>query len=248
MPASLSQQLSETEHQLWNHAELALDEQAESDNDKLVLELVRQRQHFPMAETWGAFGERLSSVQRLLKTVFELLRSEQLQVLGAVRDNIEEAILAVNRSDIEDSDNQSEEVQSEPEQSPNSEHWVDGVALEMGHGLFEEQFAGANGEHLLPKLKSSRSRVYDDSGVSVGLIHLRSHSELDPFEYRVIMQGFEVGRWTLQPDKLLVVGAFRRASRTTGFRTSLRARNCPLDRSRRHRNLINQWDGLLGMV
>ena len=46
VPASLSQQLSETEHQLWNHAELALDEQAESDNDKLVLELVRQRQHF----------------------------------------------------------------------------------------------------------------------------------------------------------------------------------------------------------
>ena len=207
VPASLSQQLSETEHQLWNHAELLLDEQAQSEDEKLVLELVRQRQHFPMAETWGAFGERVASVQRLLKTVFELLRSEQLQVLGAVRDNIEEAILAVNRSDT-DATESPPQPSEEIEQSPNSERWVVGVSIEMGHGLFGEDCAGVDGENLMPKLKSVRSRVYGDSGVSIGLIHLRSNPELDPFEYRIIMQGFEVGRWTLQIDKFLVVGAF----------------------------------------
>lgn len=203
VPTSLSQQLSEVEAQLWNHAELVLEEQSPENVSNNILELVRERQHFPIAETWTAFGERLTSVQRLMAVVLELLRSDQLQVLGSVRQNIEEAILASNRP---------AESSSPSEPNERIENSEVSVTVELGHALLNPSIAGENAQRLADSVKEIRLRIKDDSGIKISLIRICDSTVLNPLQYRILIQGFEVGNWTLVDGVSLAVGEFSNES------------------------------------
>ncbi|MGC8706382.1 MAG: flagellar biosynthesis protein FlhA [Desulfurella sp.] len=111
-----------------------------------------------------------------------------------------------NRAAIEEEEKIVQEQSQVPIVEENIEEAmkINVLELEIGYGLIHltEETEGAN---LLNRIKLMRKQLALDIGVIIPSIRIRDNLTLDKNEYIFLIKGIEVGKYRIEPDKLLAM-------------------------------------------
>jgi len=120
-----------------------------------------------------------------------------------------------------------EEAVSEPEGIRSEDLFVlDRLELEIGYGLIP-LVDEARGGDLLHRVGNIRRQVGSELGIFIHPIRVRDNLQLGAQDYVIKLKGVEIGRSTLNPDKLLAMSTRPDAGSLPGEQTTEPAFNLP---------------------
>lgn len=80
----------------------------------------------------------------------------------------------------------------------------DTLAMEVGYGLIPMVDQNQNGE-LLNRIRSLRKKFAQTMGFLPPVVHIRDNLSLNPYQYKVLMKGVEIGHGEIQNNKWLAI-------------------------------------------